>query len=104
MFKPVPRHGGLGADVLIGGIGRQGVRVLDLSAIELTLSVEFSASNAGTITDGIDTIVFHDIEEIILPSRQSCATPPNPEDGQGQPARVRLAADALAVLHAVPAE
>ena len=103
-FKVRARRGGLGDDYLIGGIGTKGIRVLDLSEIDVFVTIDFTAPNAGTITDGIDTIVFQDIEEIILAAETPPANLPNPPVGQGPPVRVRLAEQALSELPYLPAE
>ncbi len=103
IFKPIPRRGGLGDDFLLGGIGVPGIRVIDLSELEIALKIDFTSPNSGTITDGIDTIVFQDIDEIILAPEMLSSKLPSPPVGQGRPVRVRLAEQALPELPYLPA-
>lgn len=67
VFRPSYVRGGLGADYLLGGAARTGVRRIDLSDLDVHVTLEFNGVGMGVISDGIDTIVFQGIEEIILP-------------------------------------
>ena len=77
VFRPSYVRGGLGADYLLGGTARANVRVVDLSELAVPVALEFVGVGAGSISDGIDTIVFQGIEEIILPRWIFAAMPPS---------------------------
>ena len=53
------------------------VLVVDLSKLAVPVALEFAGVGAGSISDGIDTIVFQGIEEIILPRWIFAAMPPS---------------------------
>lgn len=59
---------GLGNDTVIGGEdpGDTDIDVIDLSALGAGVSVTFTGDEAGTITDGTNTLTFSEIEQIIL--------------------------------------
>ena len=61
----------------LGGTARAKVRVVDLSKLAVPVALEFAGVGAGSISDGIDTIVFQGIEEIILPRWIFAAMPPS---------------------------
>jgi hypothetical protein len=67
VFRPACLRGGIGADYLLGSGAHGAVRIVDLSRLREPVTFEFNRTRAGIITDGIDTIVFQGIEEIILP-------------------------------------
>ena len=77
VFRPSYVRGGLGADYLLGGAARANVRAVDLSELAVPVALEFTGVGAGSISDGIDTIVFQGIEEIILPHWIFAAMPPS---------------------------
>jgi len=55
-----------GNDVIIGGEGGTDDDVIDLSALSGPVTVTYTGDEAGTITDGTDTISFSEIERIVL--------------------------------------
>lgn len=59
---------GIDNDVIIGGETEEnnGGDTIDTSAIGDNLTVDFTAPEAGTITDGTDTTTFSEIERIVL--------------------------------------
>lgn len=73
VFRPADVRGGIGADYLLGGASCGAVRIVDLSHLREPVSLELHGARAGVISDGIDTIVFQGIEEIILPRKQFAA-------------------------------
>lgn len=63
----VPRFLGLGKDMIIGGPSGPPIRVIDLSRLDESVIIDWSADGCGTISDGADTILFYGVSEIILP-------------------------------------
>jgi len=59
---------GIGNDTVIGGEdpGDTDLDVIDLSALGSGVTVTFTGDEAGTISDGISTLTFSEIEQIIL--------------------------------------
>jgi len=57
---------GFGNDTIIGGEGGTDDDVIDLSNLSGPVTVTYSGDEAGTITDGTDTITFSGIERLIL--------------------------------------
>ena len=57
---------GFGNDTIRGGSGGDDNDVLDLSALTAGVTVTYTGYEAGTVTDGTDTLSFEDIERIIL--------------------------------------
>ena len=57
---------GFGADTISGGSGGDDDDVLDLSALTSGVTVSYTGTESGTVTDGTDTLSFEDIERIIL--------------------------------------
>ncbi|MEM6408783.1 MAG: calcium-binding protein, partial [Pseudomonadota bacterium] len=60
---------GFGNDTIIGGEGAghgDDVDTIDLSALTSAVTVTFTGPEAGTITDGTNTITFSEIEKLIL--------------------------------------
>ena len=62
-----PRRLGLGQDSVIGGPSGQPIEKIDLSLLTHPVSIDWAGHDSGTITDGADTIVFHGVNEIVLP-------------------------------------
>lgn len=58
---------GFGRDVFVGGAGGQHYRVIDLSLLTHPVEIVWSGPDSGTITDGVDDLVFQGVEEIIEP-------------------------------------
>ncbi len=57
---------GFGNDVITGGEGGVDFDTIDLSGLSGPATVTYTGDEAGTITDGIDTITFSEIEKVIL--------------------------------------
>ena len=57
---------GSGNDTIIGGEGGADADVIDLSALSGPVTVTYTGDEAGTITNGSDTITFSQIERLIL--------------------------------------
>lgn len=55
-----------GNDVVVGGEGGVDNDVIDHSAVTTGVTVTYTGDEAGTITDGTDTITFSEVEQIIL--------------------------------------
>ncbi|MEM9032167.1 MAG: Hint domain-containing protein, partial [Pseudomonadota bacterium] len=55
-----------GNDTIAGGEGGSDDDLLDLSALTAPVTVTYTGDEAGTITDGTDTITFSEIERIVL--------------------------------------
>ncbi|MEM9320621.1 MAG: nidogen-like domain-containing protein, partial [Pseudomonadota bacterium] len=69
---------GFGNDTIIGGEGGTDADILDLSALTTGVTVTYTGAEAGTITDGTDTLVFSEIERVILTDQDDRFTWPNP--------------------------
>jgi hypothetical protein len=67
VFQVRPRGPGLGEDWLIGGPGRAAYSIIDLSHLEIPVSIEWIGAGDGVICDGSDSIVFQGITAIVLP-------------------------------------
>lgn len=59
-------HDGFGNDTIVGGEGGTDTDTIDLSALGGAVTVTYTGDEAGTITDGTDTITFSEIEHLIL--------------------------------------
>lgn len=59
-------HNSFGADTVIGGEGGIDEDVLDFSIATTSVTVTYSGDEAGTVTDGSDTLDFSEIETLIL--------------------------------------
>ena len=59
-------NSGFGNDTIVGGEGGTDNDTLDLSALTGSVTVTYTGDEAGTITDGTDTITFSEIENLIL--------------------------------------
>jgi hypothetical protein len=92
IFCPVYARGGLGGDYLIGGTQNSGFRVIDLSDLDMHIMLDLTGWQAGIVTDGIDTIVFQGVEEIILPFWLHVAMLPSLQGCSDHGVRVRAAA------------
>lgn len=57
---------GFGNDTLVGGEGGTDSDTIDLSNLTGPVTVTYTSDEAGTITDGTDTITFSEIERLIL--------------------------------------
>lgn len=57
---------GFGADTIVGGEGGNDDDTIDLNALTGPVTVTYTGDEAGTITDGTDTITFSEIEGLIL--------------------------------------
>ena len=57
---------GFGNDTIEGGEGGDDADVIDLSGLTGPVTVTYTGDEAGTITDGADTITFSEIEQLIL--------------------------------------
>ena len=68
VFVLEPRLLGIGCDRIIGGSAGARYRVIDLSNLQYPVEIIWERPGCGTITDGADSIVFQDIELIILPA------------------------------------
>ena len=68
VFVLVPRGLGLGRDRLIGGTTGLAYRVIDLSQLDHPVTIHWSGTDCGTISDGADCIVFQGVAEVILPA------------------------------------
>ncbi|MCF3594062.1 hypothetical protein LZG00_08625 [Rhodobacteraceae bacterium LMO-12] len=66
-FVVTPRYLGLGCDMIIGGASGPSYRVIDLSLLEEPVVINWAGTHSGSITDGADSLVFHGVEQIILP-------------------------------------
>ena len=104
VFRPSYVRGGLGADYLLGGAARANVRVVDLSELAVPVALEFAGVGAGSISDGIDTIVFQGIEEIILPGWIFAAMPPSPRACSDHGVRLSVAEHIAAPVKHIAAE
>lgn len=62
-----PRFLGLGEDRIIGGPCGPAFRAIDLSQLTHPVDIHWATPDSGSITDGVDSIVFQGVEEIILP-------------------------------------
>jgi Ca2+-binding RTX toxin-like protein len=58
-----------GTDTIIGGEGGTDSDVIDLSLLSGPVTVSYTGDEAGTITDGTDTLTFFEIERLILTDR-----------------------------------
>jgi len=54
-----------GNDTIVGGEGGVDFDIVDLSAVTTSINATYSSNEAGTITDGADTITFSGIEGLI---------------------------------------
>lgn len=77
VYRPTVLRGGLGCDALIGADRAIMASTIDLSEVSSPLMVEVLAYRAGSITDGIDTIVFTDVAKIILPDEMRAEIAPS---------------------------
>jgi len=93
VFRPAYVRGGIGSDYLLGGGAHGAVRIVDLSRLKEPVSLEFSGAGAGVISDGIDTIVFQGIEEIILPPSHFAAMRSSLRACSDHGVRLRVAMD-----------
>ncbi|WP_299723521.1 Hint domain-containing protein [uncultured Tateyamaria sp.] len=57
---------GFGNDTIVGGEGGTDDDTIDLSALSGPVTVDFASDEAGSITDGADTITFSEIENVTL--------------------------------------
>lgn len=57
---------GFGADTLQGGEGGTDFDVVDFADLDNAVTVDFTGAEAGTATDGTDTLQFTEIEQFIL--------------------------------------
>lgn len=57
---------GFGADTLAGGEGGTDFDVVDFADLDTAVTVDFTGSEAGTATDGTDTLEFTEIEQFVL--------------------------------------
>ncbi|WGW04689.1 Hint domain-containing protein [Tropicibacter oceani] len=57
---------GFGTDTIIGGEGGVDFDTIDLSALTVAVTVTYTGSEAGTISDGTNTITFSEIEHLNL--------------------------------------
>lgn len=57
---------GFGLDTISGGEGTVDLDTIDLTALKTSLKVNYTSDEAGTITDGTNTITFSEIEHLIL--------------------------------------
>jgi len=57
---------GFGTDTIIGGEGGVDFDTIDLTALTVPVTVTFTSSEAGTISDGTNTITFAQIEHLVL--------------------------------------
>ncbi|MEM7422908.1 MAG: Hint domain-containing protein [Pseudomonadota bacterium] len=57
---------GFGADTIYGGEGGADSDTLDLTALGSGVTVSYTGSEQGTITDGTDTAAFYGIEDVLL--------------------------------------
>lgn len=57
---------GFGSDTIVGGEGGTDSDTIDFSALGNGLTVTYSGDEAGTATDGTDTLSFSEVERIIL--------------------------------------
>mgnify|MGYP000034546878 FL=1 len=96
VFRPQLRRGGLGGDYLLGGTSGQSASVIDLRGLELAVTLECTEQGAGVISDGIDSIVFQEVEEIILPEGLIDATAPSLQACSDHGVHVRLVEPACA--------
>ncbi|MBO6885205.1 MAG: Hint domain-containing protein [Marivita sp.] len=55
-----------GQDTIIGGEGAVDLDTIDLTAVTTPVTVTYTGNEAGTITDGTNTITFSQIEHLIL--------------------------------------
>jgi Ca2+-binding RTX toxin-like protein len=55
-----------GQDTIIGGEGAVDLDTIDLTAVTTPITVTYTGNEAGTITDGTNTITFSQIEHLIL--------------------------------------
>ncbi|WP_322865745.1 hypothetical protein U5922_005795 [Aquicoccus sp. G2-2] len=62
-----PRGPGLGEDRLIGGPGRAPYSIIDLSQLQIPVSIEWMGPAEGIICDDTDSIVFQGVAAIVLP-------------------------------------
>lgn len=67
VFQVKPVKKGLGKDMIIGGEGRPSFSTIDLSLLDIPVEIDWSDNERGTITDGVDCIVFSGVQQIILP-------------------------------------
>lgn len=77
VFRLHPKALGIGEDIIIGGCCGQKCSVIDLSLLDQPVEIDCTTIGdglyCGTISDGVDTIVFQGIKEIILPECMSVA-------------------------------
>ncbi|KIN71487.1 Hint domain-containing protein [Sulfitobacter guttiformis] len=57
---------GFGTDTIIGGEGGVDFDTIDLTALTVPVTVTYTSSEAGTISDGTNTITFSQIEHLVL--------------------------------------
>ena len=57
---------GFGSDTIVGGEGGNDDDTLDLSALSGPVTVSYTGDEAGTVTDGADTLSFSEIERLVL--------------------------------------
>ncbi len=57
---------GFGSDTIIGGETGVNRDTIDLSALTVPVTVTYTGDKAGTVTDGTSTLVFSEIENLIL--------------------------------------
>ncbi len=57
---------GFGTDTIVGGEGGIDNDTIDLSRVTVPVTVTYTGDEAGTITDGVNTITFSGIENLIL--------------------------------------
>lgn len=72
-----------GNDTITGGEGGADDDVIDLSGLSGPVTVTYTGDEAGTITDGTDTITFSEIERIILTDQADDVDARNPALTQG---------------------
>lgn len=104
VFRPCLARGGLGADYLLGGTSGQAASVIDLSGLKLVVTLQCTGYRAGVISDGIDSIVFQGVEEIILPEGLIDATAPSLQACSDHGVRVRRAEQVCADMQNFAAE
>ncbi len=64
---------GFGNDTVAGGSAGVDEDVIDLSGLSGPVTVDYTGSESGTITDGTDTITFDEVERIILTDHDDLA-------------------------------
>lgn len=104
VYRPRPVRGGFGQDRLIGHGPRPSCEVIDLSAFGDGLTLTVLGRGCGEISDGIDAIVFRDVEKIILPDEMHDAIVPNLQAYRDQGLHVCLAEGEAAAPSGIAAE